>query len=137
MTDWKAEVSAFIASESAKPFAWGKTDCGATADRWMRGVIGASPLMTYGRVHGDEAEARAWLEQPGGIAVAVNRVMRCCGLPKTNDPQPGDVGLIVHRQKLCIAIHAGSFWFSRDADGLIGAPLSAVWKAWKVVECRD
>lgn len=126
-------VREFIASESAKPFEWGKTDCASTADRWVSGVLGASPLLIFGRVHHDEAEARAWLSQPGGIAVAVNRVTRNAGLRKTAAPEAGDVGLIIHREKLCVAVHAGGFWFSRDADGLIGAPLTAVWKAWKVV----
>lgn len=133
MADWKAEVSAFIASESEKPFVWGLTDCASTADRWMAGVRGASPLRIFGRVHRDEAEAREWLSQPGGIAVAVNRVMRNAGMSKTAEPVIGDIGLIIHREKLCVAINAGGFWFSRDADGLIGAPLASVWKAWKVV----
>lgn len=133
MPDWKAEVSAFIASESDKPFVWGQTDCATTADRWVSGIRGLSPLRIFGRVHHDEAEARKWLKQPGGIAVAVNRVCRSAKLRKATWPEAGDVGLIIHREKLCVAIHAGGFWFSRDADGLIGAPLAAVFKAWKVV----
>ncbi|WP_018428211.1 hypothetical protein [Hoeflea sp. 108] len=133
MHDWKAEVSAFIASESEKPFAWGLTDCATTADRWVCGVLGASPLRIFGRMHSDEAEAHEWLEQPGGIAVAVNRVCRSAGLRKAVSPEAGDVGLIIHGQKLCVAIHAGEFWFSRDADGLIGASLASLFKAWKVV----
>lgn len=133
MHNWKAEVSAFIASESEKPFAWGQTDCATTADRWVCGVLGVSPLRIFGRVHRDEVEARSWLEQPGGIAVAVNRVCRSAGLRKTAAPVAGDVGLIIHGDKLCVAIHAGEFWFSRDADGLIGAPLATLFKAWKVV----
>ncbi|MRX33227.1 hypothetical protein H5P29_13650 [Aminobacter sp. MDW-2] len=126
-------VREFIASEIAKPFEWGKTDCASTADRWVTGVLGASPLRIFGRVHHDEDEAREWLSQPGGIAVAVNRVMRNAGMSKTAAPVIGDIGLIIHREKLCVAIHAGELWFSRDADGLIGAPLCSVWKAWKVV----
>lgn len=133
MHDWKVEVSAFIASESKKPFAWGQTDCATTADRWVCGVLGTSPLRIFGRVHRDEAQAREWLAQPGGIAVAVNRVCRSAGLRKVSPPTAGDVGLIIHREKLCVAIHAGGFWFSRDVDGLIGAPLNTVFKAWKVV----
>ncbi len=125
-------IDEFVASEARKPFEFGKTDCASTADRWVRETLGMSPLTMFGRVHKDEAEAREWLSSPGGISVAVNRVMRASGLAKTKEPQPGDVGLIIHKGKLCMAIHAGRFWFSRDADGLIGAPLSAVWKAWKV-----
>jgi hypothetical protein len=53
-------------------------------------------------------------------------------LRRTEEPQPGDVGLVLHKQDLCIGIHAGAVWFSRNAGGLIGAPLDAVWKAWSV-----
>jgi len=67
--------------------------------------------------------------------VAVNRVMRGAGFPKTNDPKPGDVGLIVHNGKLCVAVNTGECWFSHDENGLIGAPLNAVWKAWSI-ECQ-
>nr|WP_244444527.1 hypothetical protein [Nitratireductor basaltis] len=66
--------------------------------------------------------------------MAVNRVMRASGFRKTKEPASGDVGLIIHDGKLCMAIHTGSIWFSRDENGLIGAPLNSVWKAWRI-EC--
>lgn len=123
-------LAEFIAVEAARPFDWQKSNCGMTADRWMMSVLGYSPLRRYGFIlNGDNDD---W----GGlrIAVVVNRVMRACGLQKTDEPQIGDVGLIVHGTppKLCIAIRTPTMWFSRDADGLIGAPLSACWKAWRV-----
>ena len=125
-------VEEFIAAEAEKPFRWGETDCCATVDRWVRHVVGFSPMSRFGRIHRDEAEAKAWLSEPGSIAVAVNRVARSIGFMKTDCPAPGDFGLILHDGKLCLAIHAGAYWFSRDESGLIGAPLSAVWKAWRV-----
>ena len=131
--DWTPVVADFIAAEMEKPFAFSSTDCCATADRWMTGVLGFSPLRKYGRVYTDEAGAREWLGEPGSIAVAVNRVMRASGLHKTPDPRPGDIGLFVQNRKLAVGIHTGSLWFSRDADGFIGAPLPAGWKAWKIV----
>ena len=100
-------------------------------------------MAAYGRLHGDEAQAKAWLGEPGGIAVAFNRVMRASGLRRTKEPQPGDIGLVLLSlskdgpAKLCIAIHAGRCWFSHDERGLIAAPLDAVWKAWRVESvCR-
>ena len=125
-------LAEFIAAEASRPFDWRRTNCGLTADRWMTSVLGYSPLRRYGFIlDGDNDD---W----GGlrIAVSVNRVMKACGLLKTTEPQIGDVGLIVHgdvERKLCIAIRAPTMWFSRDYGGLIGAPLSACWKAWRVV----
>lgn len=129
-------VDEYILQETAKPFVFGQTDCATTADRWMRGIVGFSLLSHFGREIKNDADAKAWLQSPGGIAVGVNRVMRAAGMKKTKDPQKGDVGLIVHEGKLCVAIHAGTFWFSRHEGGFIGAPLAAVWKAWRI-ECPD
>jgi hypothetical protein len=133
MADWSPAVAKFIAAEMEKPFAFASTDCCATADRWAAAVLGFSPLRRYGRDYANDSGAQEWLGEPGSIAVAVNRVMRASGLRKTADPQPGDIGLIVRNRKLCLAIHTGTMWFSRDANGFIGAPLTAVWKAWKIV----
>jgi hypothetical protein len=58
--------------------------------------------------------------------------MRSQGFIKTAEPVTGDVGLIIHNGKLCMAIHAGDYWFSHDEHGLVGSPLSAVWKAWRL-----
>lgn len=132
-------VDEFVRVEAAKPFRWGDTDCASTADRWVKSVTGISPMSAFGRQHATEGEAREWLAEPGSIAVAVNRVMRKSGLKKTSTPRPGDVGLIVVGdaagvRRLCMAIHAGNVWFSRDEDGFIGAPSSALWKAWRIQE---
>jgi len=125
----------FIATEAQKPFAWGETDCVSTADRWIRIVTGLSPLAWVERSYRSQDEAQSILSDRGGLAVLVNRAMRAVGIEKTNAPRAGDVGLILHRDQLCMAIHAGDVWFAHDETGLIGAPLNAVWKAWRV-ECQ-
>lgn len=126
------DIAAFIRAEAARPFCWGTTDCARTADRWVLAATGRSPMAVFGRVHGGQRDAEDWLAEPGGIAVATNRIMRSAGFARTRSPVAGDVGLVVHKGKLCMAIHAGRCWFSRDETGLIGAPLSACWKAWRV-----
>jgi hypothetical protein len=122
----------FISAEMGKSFRWGETDCATTADRWVRSMRGFSPMARFGRQHSGPQDAAQWLSEPGSIAVAVNRVMRAGGFRKTEEPQAGDVGLVFHAGKLCMAICAGDIWFSRDENGFIGAPLGSVWKAWKV-----
>lgn len=125
-------VTEFIATVAAEPFVWGKTDCASIADRWVQHRRGFSPMERYGRRHADEAEARAWLAEPGGIAVAFNRVMRATGFKRTAAPVEGDLALVILDKRMCIAIHAGRLWFSRHEDGLIGAPLDTFWKAWSI-----
>lgn len=123
-------IAEFVAAVSAEPFAWGRTDCGSIADRWIELRHGRSPLDVFGRRHRTADEGKAWLCEPGGVAVAVNRVMRANGYHRTKCPVPGDLGLVIFDNRMCIALHTGSFWFSRHEDGLVGAPLDHVWKAW-------
>jgi hypothetical protein len=124
-------VKDFIAAEVEKPFRWGETDCVSTAARWVQIHAGIDLLPAVGTYSTAEEAERA-LSELGGLAVAVNRVMRKAGFQKAEAPQPGDIGLVVHAGKLCLAVHGGGFWFSHDEAGLIGAPLSAVWKAWSI-----
>lgn len=125
-------IADFVAAEAQKPFRWGETDCASTADRWIDLRTRKSPLAQAGLVYRDEYDATALLIERGSFPVVVNRAMRLVGFEKTEAPQTGDVGLILHNRKMCLAIHAETFWFSRDESGLIGAPLDAIWKAWRI-----
>lgn len=126
------DIADYIAAEALKPFRWGETDCASTADRWINLNTGRSPLAQAGLIYRDEFGATALLIELGSFPVVVNRAMRLASFEKTDAPQTGDVGLIMHKRKLCLAIHAQTFWFSRDEAGLIGAPLDAIWKAWRI-----
>lgn len=126
------DIADFIAIEAQKPFRWGETDCVSTAGRWAQIRLSRFPLTEAGITYSDEAEATALIIENGGFPIFVNRVMRDAGFEKTKAPQAGDVGLILHAKKMCLAIHAHDFWFSRDETGLIGAPLHAIWKAWRM-----
>ena len=129
-------VEDFVAREAVLPPYPGA--CCVMADRWVQHVHGFSPLARYGREIRTEEDVRAWLDEPGGIAVGVNRVMRANGFAKTKEPISGDVGLILHgqvvdgRQPVSLAVHGCNGWYSRNSGGLFMAPLGAVWKAWSI-----
>lgn len=112
--------------------------CCKMADRWVALVKGFSPLDHYGRGFETDAEVRAWLSEPGGIAVAVNRVMRACGFAKTKGPGIGDVGLVIHGERtgalvpVSMAILGRNGWHSRNAAGLMLLPGETLWKAWAI-----
>ncbi|MBR7653291.1 hypothetical protein KCX83_13265 [Brucella oryzae] len=129
------EIIEFLSTEAQKPFRWGVSDCVSTTDRWIRLCTGLSPLAWVKRDYVSADEAERILADRGGLAVLVNRAMRGVGIAKTDDPQTGDVGLIIHNGKLCMAVHTGDCWFSHDEHGFIGAPLNAVWKAWRI-QCQ-
>ncbi|WP_421565904.1 DUF6950 family protein [Ochrobactrum sp. EDr1-4] len=129
------QIAEFVAAEAQKPFRWGETDCASTADRWIKLQAGKSPLAQAGLVYRDEYDATALLIERGSFPVVVNRAMRLVGFEKSDEPKTGDVGLILHNRKMCLAIHADTFWFSRDESGLIGVSLDAIWKAWRI-QCQ-
>lgn len=123
-------VSEFLRREASLPAYPGA--CCRMADKWFLERCGFSALSRFGRDFQTDEDVSAWLAEPGGIAVAVNRVMRTSGFKKTTEPREGDAGLIIHQGRLCMALHSGTQWVSRDDRGMIGAPLSATWKAWRV-----
>lgn len=124
-------VHEFVRAEAELPAYPGA--CCRMVDKWIKHVTGFSALSRFGRDFETDDDVRRWLAEPGGLAVAVNRVMRAGGFNKTRSPASGDVGLIIHGGELCMAIHTGATWVSRGESGMIGAPLGAVWKAWKVI----
>ena len=124
----------FIQSEIYKPFEWGKTDCCSTVDRWVKLKTATSPLEFYGRQVLNEFEGKKWLTEKGGIIKACERVIKNAGFKVTKTPEVGDIGLIVvYENQVCMAIKCENFWFSRDENGIIGAPLNCrVLKSWKI-----
>lgn len=127
-----ADIHAFLAAEALRPFRWGETDCAATVDRWIAVATGISPLDRFGRRHRTEAEAQAWLNEPGGLLYAFGSVLSAHGLRRVQYPVPGDVGLVIEQRRLCSAIHAGSHWVSRDVTGFLAMPLDQFLKAWSI-----
>lgn len=121
-------LASFLTQEAGKLFKSGSVDCASTVDRWVQLQCGFSPFDRLGRRYANEAEARAWLAEPGGLAVATNRILRKAGLKKTADPKQGDIGLILHGNLLCVAIFTGELWIARTETGFVAS--RHCWKAW-------
>ncbi|GKX33707.1 MAG: hypothetical protein MnENMB40S_13250 [Rhizobiaceae bacterium MnEN-MB40S] len=131
------DLRTFLEIETAKPFAWGETDCCAMADRWVSLRAGFSPLDRYGRRHRCRADAIAWIDDDARyLARAVLAVMRHAELKRTRNPQPGDVGLVRIRNMLVMAICSGRLWVGRDVNGFMAASSNGLARAWRV-PCRE
>lgn len=116
--------------------------CCRMIDKWIVERTGFSVLRRFGRDFESDADVKVWLAEPGGIAVAVNRVMRAAGIAKTKTPIVGDVGLVFHmsvggERRLCMGLHTGRSWMTRDETSLIGVGLDQVWKAWRIPNGRE
>lgn len=123
-------VTEFLAAQTELPPRPGA--CCRIVDDWIYARLGYSALAKYGREYTTDVDVAVWLAEPGGMAVAVNRVMRACGIAKTKEPRAGDVGLVVYAGLLRMAIHSGKAWISRDEKGFVAAPLTAAIKAWRI-----
>lgn len=130
-----ADIVSFLAAERLKSFEWTRTDCCATADRWCRLHFGVSPLTQLGRSYRNEAEANEWIMEAGGLRAIVEKVLPASGFVETVQPVAGSLGIIRCRRTIvAMAIYTGRFWFSRDANGFLGARAADI--AWNYDSCR-
>lgn len=128
-----AAVKEYIATEMARPYEKGITDCGGTIDRWVMRMAGVSPVSAFGRQLRNAEDAAEWLAVPQMFVVLINRAARAGGFKKTAAPIAGDVGLIANEKGVIApAIHAGDCWFTRHETGALAVPLDKFWKAWRV-----
>lgn len=123
------QLDDFIRRETALPAYPGA--CCRMVDKWITAATGQSALSRFGRDFETDEDVQRWLQEPGGLAVAVNRVMRTCGYLKTTQPRPGDIGLVIKQGKmLCMAILTDKGWLARDEHGFSLIP--TFWKAWAI-----
>lgn len=125
-------LSEFLEHELAKPYRDGETDCSNTADRWVQLNRGFSPLGEYGRPVRNTQDVQGWLSERFGLAGAALRVMRLSGLERTLKPQAGDIGLVIIKKEICMAIFTGRVWFSRNERGVMLGKADAFVRAWSV-----
>lgn len=124
-----AEVEEFVLAEMRVSY---PGPCCRMAARWIERRIGFPPLVMFGRDFQTDADVAAWLAERGGFAIAVSSVMRACGIPRTRNPEPGDVGIALDfTGRPVMAIRGQSLWFSRENTGaLIGVPVARFRRAW-------
>ncbi|NTI22371.1 hypothetical protein G6M87_10930 [Rhizobium rhizogenes] len=130
------DVLEFLEKEWVKPFEWGWTDCGTTADRWCQIVLGFSPMQRFGRVVTDEASGREWISERGGLLRGSRDVLTRAGAQRVKgEPRAGNIGVVVVDNRACIAIYNGELWCSRDDDGFIVANDTYRLIAWEIETC--
>lgn len=110
----------FLRREASLPHYPGA--CCRMVDNWIQEATGFSALARFGRDYKTDEDVRAWLAEPGGLAVKVGRVMRVCGYAKTKKPRYGDVGLVVVGEQVAMAVLARDGWYGRSDAGMFLAP---------------
>jgi hypothetical protein len=120
-------ISDFMAAEYRNPGSESAGRCCYMVDRWLQAARGLSPMAA----HGWAGVSRERVQETN-VARAVARALYRSGLTATDDPKPGDIGIIVYMGRVCAALHDGQHWVSYDDDGFIAAPLFSYRRAWAV-----
>jgi len=127
-------LSMYIREELEKPFEWGKTDCASTADNWVKKWKNYSPLLKAGI---KEINKKMLLSQSLNDWLTEVAIFNKWIKTTTLNVRIGDVGLMVRKNQLSIAINKGQFWFSRleseHANGIVMCNRSPVIEIWRVI----
>lgn len=118
----------FLMSELSRPIEPGL--CCRMIDRWIFARTGRSALAVFGRDFQTDDDVKNWLAEPGGIVVAVNRVMRAAGFRRTREPTNGDVAIVRVRGDFAPAIMVNTVWIGRAETGMFAA--EKFWKSWRI-----
>lgn len=126
-------LSRYLQAEAGRPFQRGRADCITFGADWLQLRLGFDPMAAW-RGYATDAEATELMAGWGGIVRVVGRGMRQAGLPRTRDPQPGDVGVIAIDGIGIGAIKTPRGWVTRLDDGLASLPAARVrvLAAWSV-----
>ncbi|MHC2020381.1 DUF6950 family protein [Methylobacterium sp. CM6247] len=114
-----------------EPFAWGVADCCLFPSDWIlaqTGIDAAAPLR--GRYRTPLGAARH-IKRRGGFVRMVSDLMAAAGFLETDNPQPGDVGVIHLGDGLAFAIRTRVGWASKSLSGLGCGPFRHV-VAWTI-----
>jgi len=124
----------YLARAAATPWAWGEHDCCTHAGDWAITWGQGDPMEEWrGRYH-DEAGARAFIADAGGLVHLWRRGLDKIGARPVADPSAGDVGVIIAigmdgQPEHVGAVFTGRRWSFRAQAGLIVASAEVV-AAW-------
>lgn len=87
----QSRLRAHIDSVKETACEWGVSDCSAWVGRWVEKERRISLGLP---IYSSEEEARGMIESAGGLVNIWSRLALVAGVPETDCPQYGDVGLI-------------------------------------------
>lgn len=119
-------------------YQWGENDCVTLCSDWILRVRGVDPAagirMTYDSAAECQRVTRFFTDPVGAVAPYFERA----GIQRTDDPRPGDVGIIllltergVARPHMALCL--GRSWALKDQSGAVnaGEPLKVA-AAWGI-----
>lgn len=125
-------LQSFLQSSSALPFDWVSCNCGFWACDWLRLSTGIDPVSQLRGRFRSAHEFRRHVEQLGGNEAFSRSIAKKARLIETNNPKPGDVGLVATGDGATMAINVGeNKWAAKSLSGVTIAPFEHI-VAWGV-----
>ncbi len=121
-------------------FRWGQRDCCCFAFDWVRDRTGLDPMEPWRGTYSDQKSAIRNYARAGGLEDVITKRMDALGFERTDDPDTGDVGVIVAPIGMragapvmgpIAALRYGSRWLALELDGIIGGDFECK-VAWRI-----
>lgn len=123
---------AFLRDVAATEWIFGETDCSMTVANWVKLRTGRDPGHS---LRGHYRTERGWKRiaaKAGGLGPLFDRLAADAGLVSTDDPEPGDIGLVeLPGFGPAGAIRVRRGWFVHMKKGVTVAPFPTL-AAWRV-----
>lgn len=111
-------LSDYLRHAAAIPFVWGTHDCVLFGADWIAMQTGTDPAAEYRGRYTSSAEAAKIIGRAGGLLAVISAAMDAGGFSVTDDPRPGDVGLVSDGQSEAFAIRTAARWAGKTERGL-------------------
>ncbi len=128
------DLPAYLRETGARPFVWGACDCCTFACDWVSRATGVDPARDWRGLCASARDAARILRDGGGVLALARQGCAQAGLAPTDDPMPGDIGVVLTAEGEAMAIRTRIGWAVKSARGVAVAafPRLAAWR----VECR-
>ncbi|MGL5936974.1 MAG: DUF6950 family protein [Cetobacterium sp.] len=124
----------FLIDRSCLPHRYGENDCAMVAAVWVKALTGKNPMQTV------QTPYNELLNKPGGLPIAVARVMRAAGFKRTKNPVVGDIGVLFGGAIATTAIKGSNAWIWLDSSGRVSGiahNIAPVRFAFDVMSCQQ
>lgn len=112
-------MSDFLRAMARASFVWGSCDCSLVMADWCRAARGVDPAASLRGRYSTAAGAMRHVLRLGGFEAMARSLMAGCGFATTQDPRPGDVGLVKHPTVGPVfAIRCALGWAVKSPDGV-------------------
>lgn len=128
-----SDLPIYLRESAARAFAWGECDCCTWACDWVAQVIGVDPARRWRGACASAIEAARILKEGGGMLALAQAAFADVGLAETDDPLPGDVGVVLGSDGETMAIRTRIGWAVKTRDGVGCGPFATL-AAWRI-EC--